>query len=87
MARNRFSDTIRFFRGFILSRPKIDDPSFSDNRSAPADYATLGSRNVLFMGRAKPRPFKGLELVEDQDGGTLSSQVSDGVGALTDKAP
>lgn len=64
MARQSFSDTIRFFRGFILSRPKIDDPSFTDNRTVSADYAALGSSNVLFMGQAKPRPFKGLELTQ-----------------------
>lgn len=58
MSRERFSDVIRFFRGFILSRPKIDDPSHGGGEEA-ADYATDGSYNVLFHGQANPRPFKG----------------------------
>lgn len=87
MARQRFRDVIRYFRGYIIARPKIDDPSYTDNRTQSADYATTGSYNVLFMGNAKPRPFKGLELVNSEVGGITSSQASDGVGALTDKVP
>lgn len=52
--RKPFKDVIRYLRGFVLSRPKIDDNT---------NYAARGSRNVLFMGQAKPRPFKGMDLV------------------------
>lgn len=54
MGRQSFRDLIRFKRGFILSRPKID---------ANTDYAAEGSQNVIFTGQGRPRPFKGLELV------------------------
>ncbi len=84
MARRKFLDTIRYYRGFILSRPKIDDPSYTDNRTQSADYAAAGSSNVLFMGKAKPRPFKGLELVSGA-GSSVSMQVSDGIAGLGTK--
>jgi hypothetical protein len=73
MSRQRFRDVIRFARGFILSRPKID---------ADTNYAADGSHNVIFMGQAKPRPFKGME-----SQGGIGGIYGTPAGAFTDKTP
>lgn len=82
MARQRFMDVLRYTAGFILGRPKIQDPK----RGGRADYAAAGSFNVLFTGQSKPVPFKGLTIVSGT-GGIQGAPVSDGIGALTDKTP
>lgn len=77
MARQSFKDTIRFFKGFILSRPKID---------ANTDYAARGSSNILFTGQAKPRPFKGLQLAGGV-GGIYGVPIGGGQAGFTNLRP
>lgn len=84
MSRRKFLDIIRYYRGFILDRPTIDDgPGYG---SDGADYAAEGSYNVLFVGEAEPVPFKGLALVDGVGiiGGT---HVGPGVGGFAPPPP
>lgn len=72
MSRQPFTELFRFSQGFILSRPKIDDASYTRlDQIGPRDYAAEGSANILFTGHGRPESFKGLALVS----GTLGSQM------------
>lgn len=85
MSRRKFRDILRFSRGYISSRSKIDDPNYSDNRTIPSDYAAEGSANVLFTGQSHPEPFKGVT-VASGTGGTQSFQFSNGYSSLGKKS-
>lgn len=73
MARKRFKDVLRFFAGFVLERPMIDEP---------IDCAADGSQNVLFVGQGEGVPFKGLTV---QNG--IGGKYQVGTFGLTDKTP
>jgi len=76
MARRPFKETFRFKRGYVSTKPKLDQ----DN-----DLATTGSQNILFLGRARPRPFKGLTLVGGI--GTINPlPTGDGIAGLGTKS-
>jgi hypothetical protein len=77
MSRKKFTDTIRFYSGFILSKPKIADTA-SGVGGGVWNYAAEGSANVLFLGQAEPVPFKGLALISGI-GAITGQQVSDGI--------
>jgi len=79
MGRNAFRDLVRFTQGYITEAPVIDDPTDED-----ANYATSGSQNVLFLGEAKPVPFKGLSVVGGI-GSINGLPVGDGIGGLGTK--
>ena len=85
MSRKKFLDVIRFHAGFILSKPKISDPSYSSRDGGSWNYAAEGSANVLFLGQAEPVPFKGLALISGI-GAITGQQVSDGIAGLVTAA-
>lgn len=82
MSRQPFTELFRFSQGFILSRPKIDDASYTRlDQIGPRDYATEGSANALFTGNGRPEAFKGLALVSGTAGSEMF-QVSNGYASL-----
>ncbi len=84
--RTPFIEEFRFSQGFALSRPKIDDATYSRlDLVGPRDYATEGSANVLFTGNGRPEAFKGLALVSGT-GGYEMFQSSNGFASLGQKS-
>lgn len=85
MPRTPFIEEFRFSQGFILSRPKVDDASYSRlDQVGPRDYAAEGSANVLFTGNGRPEAFKGLASVSGI-GGYQMFQSSNGYASLGQK--